>query len=98
MSNMVREWLKYLGLLGETTHEDRLEIDREIEWVTGVDCDEALKQKMLTEEEFEELVKRVLKTRKEKQEFKEQMEKLFEDKRKKKKKKRKNASWRRSNV
>lgn len=83
MSNMVREWLKILGLLPQTTHEDRVAIDREIEWVTGVDCDEALKQKMLTLEEFEELVKRVLKARKEKQEFKEQVDKLFEKDRKK---------------
>ena len=78
MSNMVREWLKTLGLLPQTTHEDRVAIDREIEWITGINCDEALRQKMLKEEEFEELVKRVLKARKEKQELKEQIKKLLE--------------------
>lgn len=90
MSNMVREWLKILGLLPQTSHEDREAIDREIEWITGVDCDEALKQKMLTEKEFEELVKRVLKARREKEEFQGQIQRLFtKDRKKKKKKKRK---------
>jgi len=87
---MVREWLRILGKLSETTHEDREAIDREVEWVTGVDCDEAIERRMLTLEEFEELVKRMLKARREKQEFKEQVKKLFDkDKRKKKKKRKK---------
>lgn len=90
MSNMVREWLRYLGLLSETTHEDRLKIDREIEWMTGIDCDEAIERRLLTLEEFEDLVKRVLKARREKQEFKEQLKKLFgKDKGKKEKKRKK---------
>ena len=79
MSNVVREWLRALGLLPQTTHADREAIDREIEWVTGVNCDEALERRMMTKEEFEELVKRVLKARKEKQEFKGQVEKLFDE-------------------
>lgn len=79
MSKMVREWLKILGLLPQTTHADREAIDRQIEWVTGVNCDDALERQMLTEHEFEELVKEVLKARNEKQQFKKQIQKLFEE-------------------
>ena len=85
MSRMVREWLRILGKLSETTHEDRGAIDREIEWTTGIDCDEAIERGLLTLEEFEDLVKRVLKAMREKRMFKEQVEKLFEKKKQKKK-------------
>lgn len=86
MSRMVREWLRILGKLSETTHDERLAIDREIEWITGVDCDEAIEQGLLTLEEFEDLVKRVLKARRLKQEFKEEVKKLFAKDQQKKKK------------
>ncbi len=85
MSRMVREWLRILGKLSETTHDDREAIDREIEWITGVDCDEAIERRLLTLEEFEELTKRVLKARREKREFKEQVKKLLEKNKRKKK-------------
>lgn len=89
MSRMVREWLRILGKLTETTHEDREAIDREIEWLTGINCDEAIERRLLTLEQFEGLVKRVLKARREKHEFKQQVKKLFDkDKRKKKRRKR----------
>lgn len=52
MSIKVKEWLKRLGI--ETTHEDRLEIDRAIESMTGMPCDEAVG--ILTEQQFMDLV------------------------------------------
>ena len=42
MSIRVREWLRLMGLFGLTSHQDRVEIDREIERRTGVYCDEAI--------------------------------------------------------
>ena len=42
MSVKVKEWLKLLGI--EPTHEERLNIDREIEFVTGLACDEGVSQ------------------------------------------------------
>ncbi|MEM0494528.1 MAG: hypothetical protein QXU72_04545 [Thermofilum sp.] len=44
MSRLVRLMLQQLGLYELTTHEDRLEIDREIERRTGLSCDEALER------------------------------------------------------
>lgn len=43
----------------ETTHEDRLMIDREIEARTGLYCDEGIKE--LTDEEFKEIINKVKK-------------------------------------
>ena len=60
MSKLVREWLARLGLLPLTTHEDRLEIDREIEIRTGLYCDDAIAMGLISEEEFIEIVKKVL--------------------------------------
>jgi hypothetical protein len=48
MSVKVKEWLRLLGV--GTTHEERLDIDREIEFVTGLPCDEGVSQ--LTEQQF----------------------------------------------
>ena len=48
MSIKVREWLRRLGI--ETTHEEREEIDREIERRTGRYCDNGVA--LLTEAEF----------------------------------------------
>jgi len=44
MSRRVREWLARLNLLSETTHEDRKEIDREIEKRTNLYCDDAIEK------------------------------------------------------
>ena len=63
MSILVREWLKQLGLYWQTTHEDRLEIDREIERRTGVDCDTALAQGMISRDEFLSIVYSILRRR-----------------------------------
>jgi len=64
MSIKVREWLKSLGLYSQTTHEDRLEIDKEVESRTGVDCDYAIERKMIDKEEFKRIVMLVLRRRK----------------------------------
>ncbi len=63
MSKLVREWLARLGLLSLTTHEDRLEIDREIEIRTGMYCDDAIAMGLISEEEFLEIVEKVLRKR-----------------------------------
>ena len=55
MSIKVREWLRRLGI--ETTHEEREEIDREIEQRTGRYCDSGVE--LLNEEEFLAIVERV---------------------------------------
>lgn len=64
MSIKVRELLKLLGLYELTTHEDRVEIDREIEALTGVSCDEAIENGLVSVEEFREIVYGVLRRRK----------------------------------
>ncbi len=61
MNTEVREWLKLLGLFDQTTHEDRVRIDREIERRKGVDCDEAIQRKLVTEKEFRKIVDMILK-------------------------------------
>ena len=48
MSIKVKEWLRRLGI--DTTHEEREEIDREIERRTGKYCDKGVE--LLTEAEF----------------------------------------------
>lgn len=57
MSIRVFERLNRMGI--ETTHEDRLMIDREIEARTGLYCDEGIKE--LTDEEFKEIINKVKK-------------------------------------
>lgn len=52
MSIKVKELLKLLGI--ETTHEERLEIDRIIEEITGKYCDEGIDE--LSREEFIQIV------------------------------------------
>jgi len=59
-------WLQALRLLDRTTHEDRVEIDREIERRTGVNCDTAILQKLISEEEFRAIVEAILKKKKRK--------------------------------
>ena len=42
MSQHVRAWLIELHMLNQTTHEERVEIDKEIERRTGMNCDDPL--------------------------------------------------------
>jgi len=62
MSRLVRIRLEKLNLLHLTNHQDRVEIDREIERRTGLSCDEGVK--MLTDEEFKRIVDYVLRRKK----------------------------------
>jgi len=48
MSIKIKEWLRRLGI--DTTHEEREEIDREIERKTGQYCDKGVE--LLSEAEF----------------------------------------------
>ena len=64
MSIKVRLWLKALGLYELTTHEDRLEIDEEIKRRTGVYCDAAVDNRLVSEEEFREIVNAILRRKK----------------------------------
>lgn len=56
--------LQQLGLYHLTTHEDRVEIDREIELRTGVSCDEAIEKGLVSRDEFTAIVFDVLRRRK----------------------------------
>ncbi|TET20699.1 hypothetical protein E3J74_01900 [Candidatus Bathyarchaeota archaeon] len=78
MSQKVRDWLRQLRLLDQTTHEDRVEIDSEIERQTGVHCDYAIEKKMITEREFRRVVERVLAQKK--MAMKKTLDKLVEQK------------------
>jgi len=60
MSIKVREWLRRLGI--ETTHEEREEIDREIERKTGRYCDTGVE--LLSEAEFLTIVESIRRKRK----------------------------------
>jgi hypothetical protein len=60
MSIKVREWLRRLGI--DTTHEEREEIDREIERRTGQYCDKGVE--LITEAEFLAIVESVRRKRK----------------------------------
>ena len=64
MSIKVRLWLKALGLYELTTHEDRLEIDREIKRRTGVYCDDAVEKRLVSEEEFKDIANAILRRKK----------------------------------
>jgi len=64
MSVVVKDRLRKSGLLHLTTHEDRVEIDRIIEEITGMYCDEGAK--LLSDDEFLEIVESVLRKRKKK--------------------------------
>lgn len=61
MSYKIREWLKMLKLYEKTTHMDRLEIDREIERRTGLNCDKAVEQRKIDEKTFREIAELILK-------------------------------------
>jgi len=64
----VREWLERFGLLAQTTHEQRVEIDREIERRTGVSCDRAIEQQLISPEEFRQIVETILKRKQKRKE------------------------------
>jgi hypothetical protein len=66
LSQKVREWLMLLQLFDQTTHEDRLEIDREIERRTGINCDDAINRRLISEQEFQEIVATILNRKKSK--------------------------------
>ena len=60
LSIKVREWLKRMSLLHLTDHDDRIEIDKEIESWTGSYCDEAINKRLISENEFKKIVRSVL--------------------------------------
>jgi hypothetical protein len=64
MSRMVRSLLRMMGLYELTDHEDRLEIDREIERRTGVSCDEAIEMGLIGKDEFLSIVQEILRRKK----------------------------------
>jgi hypothetical protein len=66
LSQKVREWLMLLQLFDQTTHEDRIEIDREIERRTGINCDDAISRRLISEQEFQEIVATILNRKKRK--------------------------------
>jgi len=55
-----------LQLFDQTTLEDRLEIDREIERRTGINCDDAISRRLISEQEFQEIVAIILNRKKRK--------------------------------
>lgn len=55
MSIKIKEWLDRLDIV--TTHEDRVEIDRQVEAKTGMFCDEGIRK--LSEAEFLAIVREV---------------------------------------
>ena len=63
MSIRVREWLKLMGLFHLTNHEERVEIDKEIERRTGRYCDNAIDKGLINKREFENIVNLILKRR-----------------------------------
>jgi hypothetical protein len=67
MSRKVREWLMRLRIT--STHEERIEIDREIERRKDMYCDDAVERGMVPEEEFLEIVSLVKKRKKKKKEI-----------------------------
>ena len=63
LSRLVREWLRRFNLYEQTNHEDRLEIDNEIEARKGVNCDEAMVDGKVSDSEFLEIVNLILRRR-----------------------------------
>ena len=57
MSDIVKLRLKLMGIIGRTTHEDRMELDRRIEVKTGKYCDEGVND--MTDEEIMELLREI---------------------------------------
>ncbi len=59
MSRKVKERLMLMRVLKQTTHEDRVELDRRIEEKTGKYCDDGVSE--LTDEEIMELLRQIWK-------------------------------------
>jgi len=57
-----------LQLFDQTTHEDRVEIDLEIERRIGVYCDDAITRHLISEQEFREIVATILNRKKRRKE------------------------------
>ncbi|GAI76622.1 unnamed protein product [marine sediment metagenome] len=57
MSRRVKERLRLMRVLEQTTHEDRVELDRRIEEKTGKYCDDGVDE--LTNEEIMELLRAI---------------------------------------
>ena len=68
MSVKVREWLKRMGLLHLTTHDDRVAIDKEIESRTGIYCDDAVDKGLISKSEFEKIARSILDRKKKRKE------------------------------
>jgi len=66
LSQKVCEWLILLQLFDQTTHEGRLETDREIERRTGINCDDATSRRLISEQKFQEIVATILNRKKSK--------------------------------
>ena len=54
MSRRVKERLRLMRVLAQTTHDDRVKLDRRIEKKTGKHCDDGVDE--LTDEEIMELL------------------------------------------
>ena len=67
MSRKVKEWLKRLQI--ETTHEERIEIDREIERRKNINCDDAVEKGLVSKAEFLEIVNLIKSRKKKKKEI-----------------------------
>lgn len=57
MSRRVKERLELMRVLAQTTHEDRVELDKRIEEKTGKYCDDGVDE--LTDEEIMELLRQI---------------------------------------
>ena len=57
MSRRVKERLRLMRVLAQTTHEDRVELDRRIEEKTGKYCDAGVDE--LLDEEIMELLRQI---------------------------------------
>lgn len=68
MSVKVREWLKRMDLLHLTNHDDRVAIDKEIESRTGIYCDNAIDKRLISENEFKQIVRSILNRKKKRKE------------------------------
>ena len=64
MSRRVKERLMLMRVLRQTTHEDRVELDRRIEEKTGKYCDDGVDE--LTNKEIMELLKQIWEEKKRK--------------------------------
>ena len=55
-----------LGLYFQTSHDDREQIDREIERRYRMNCDDAIRRGLVEKDEFREIVDMILKRKKKK--------------------------------